>query len=84
MSSKTGEILLRLAATIFCCCLTLSLFKSFGISGEEIEQQLQKIENALPGLAPENETVRQQIAQVQSNIEQARFAVRTAYQTVGG
>lgn len=61
-----------------------SKFKSFGISGDEVEQQLQKIESALPGLAPENDTVRQQIAQVESNIAQARLAVRAAYQTVGG
>ena len=61
-----------------------SKFKSFGIAGDEVEQQLQKIENALPGLAPENDTVRQQIAQVESNIAQARLAVRAAYQTVGG
>ena len=61
-----------------------SKFKSFGISADEIDQQLQKIESALPGLTPENDTVRQQITQVQENIAQARNAVKSAYQSVGG
>ena len=61
-----------------------SKFKSFGITAEEIGQQLQKIETALPALAPENDTIRQQISQVQNNIVQARNTVKSVYQSVGG
>lgn len=59
-------------------------FKSFGITREETDAQLEKIERALPELTPENDTVRQQITQVQEDIDRARLAVQAAYQTVGG
>lgn len=88
-----GDVVVKTGATAYAVALYKELvtqiatggnnFKSYGISQEEMSAQLDKVAEVLPKLRPENETISTQIANLQTQITDARKMVNTYYGTVG-